>query len=182
MKNIDWNSVNEATNSRLTPGGYVCGILNAEDVPDKEYLRIEFDIADGPYKNYFREMRDRLNLTQWPAGGVLIRSYKPKAQPFFKAFLTSVQASNPGYTFQNDETTLRRRLVGLVLGEEEYEYNGEVKTRLRVNAVRSVKAIREGDFKVPDKKCLAPAASAPGYSSGSNGDYALIEDDGDLPF
>lgn len=184
MKNIDWNSVNEATDARLTPGGYICGILNAGDVPDKEYLRIEFDIAEGPYKNYFREMRDRLNLPQWPAGGVLIRSYKPKAQPFFKAFLTSVQASNPGYVFRNDETSLRRKLVGLVLGEEEYEYNGEVKTRLRVAAVRSVKAIRDGDFKVPDKKCLAPAAAPAQWHSGGSGnaDFALIEDDGDLPF
>ena len=134
MKNINWNNVQEATDARLTAGGYVCGILRAEDVPDKEYLRIEFDIAEGPYKNYFRDLRDRLNLPQWPAGGVLIRSYKEKAQPYFKAFLTSVQNSNPGYTFNNDEATLSRKLVGMVLGEEEYEYNGQIKTRLRVSA------------------------------------------------
>lgn len=174
MKNIDWNNVSEVTD-RLTPGGYVCGIVRAEDVPDKEYLRIEFDIAEGPYKNYFRELRDRLALDKWPGGGVLVRSYKPKAQPFFKAFLTSVQCSNPGYAFNNDESTLTRKLVGLVLGEEEYEYNGEIKTRLRVQSVRSVKAIRDGDFTVPEKKCLAPsAAPAPVYEP--------IDDDGDLPF
>ena len=176
MRNIDWNSVNEATDTRLTPGGYICGIVRAEDVPDKEYLRIEFDIAEGPYKNYFREMRDRLNLDKWPSGGVLIRSYKEKAQPFFKAFLTSVQVSNPGYVFKNDETTLARKLVGLVLGEEEYEYNGEVKTRLRVSAVRSVKAIREGDYKTPEKKLLsARPQSAPAFEP-------IADDDGDLPF
>lgn len=176
MKNIDWNNVTEATDSRLTPGGYICGIVRAEDVPDKEYLRIEFDIAEGPYKNYFREMRDRMNLDNWPRAGVLIRSYKEKAQPYFKAFLTAVQNSNAGYTFKNDESTLSRKLVGMVLGEEEYEHNGEVKTRLYVNAVRSVKAIQNGDFAVPNKKTLptkAPSVDA----------YAPIsDDDGDLPF
>lgn len=176
MKNIDWNNVTEATDSRLTPGGYVCGIIRAEDVPDKEYLRIEFDIAEGPYKNYFREMRDRMNLDTWPRAGVLIRSYKEKAQPYFKAFLTAVQNSNAGYTFKNDESTLSRKLVGMVLGEEEYEYNGEIKTRLYVNAVRSVKAIQSGDFAVPNKKTLP--AKAPSVDT-----YAPIsDDDGDLPF
>lgn len=175
MKNIDWNSVQEASDDRLLPGGYVCGIIRAEDVPDKEYLRIEFDIAEGPFKNYFRSLRDRLGLDSWPRGGVLIRSYKPKAQPFFKSFLTAVQASNAGYTFRNDETTLARKMVGLVLGEEEYEYNGEVKTRLRVSSVRSVKAIREGDFKVPDKKLLDRPVTA-------SNEFTPIADDEDLPF
>ena len=41
MKNIDWNNVQEASEDRLLPGGDVCGILRAEDVPDKEDLRIE---------------------------------------------------------------------------------------------------------------------------------------------
>lgn len=176
MKNIDWNNVSEATDARLTPGGYVCGIVRAEDVPEKEYLRIEFDIAEGPFKNYFRELRDRLALDKWPGGGVLIRSYKPKAQPFFKAFLTSVQVSNPGYTFQNDETTLARKRVGLVLGEEEYEYNGEIKTRLRVVAVRSVKAIQDGDFTVPPKKLLEPEARP------VDTNFTILDDSDDLPF
>lgn len=177
MKNINWNNVSEASDARLTAGGYVCGIVRAEDVPEKEYLRIEFDIAEGPYKNYFRDLRDRLNLDKWPSGGVLIRSYKEKAQPFFKSFLTSVQNSNPGYVFQNDEATLSRKLIGMVLGEEEYEYNGEVKTRLRVSSTHSVKAIRDKDFTVPEKKCLAPAATS--YTAS----YEPIDDtSGDLPF
>ena len=175
MKNIDWSNVQEASDDRLLPGGYVCGIIRAEDVPEKEYLRIEFDIAEGPFKNYLRSLRDRLGLDSWPSGGVLIRSYKPKAQPFFKQFLTSVQVSNAGYTFRNDEATLSRKMVGLVLGEEEYEYNGEIKTRLRVSAVRSVKAIRDGDFKVPDKKLLDRSVN-------STDDFTPIADDGDLPF
>lgn len=179
MKNIDWSSVQEATEGRrLVPGGYVCGIVKAEDVPDKEYLRILFDIAEGPDKNYFRDMAERMKLDSWPYAGVLIRSYKPNARPFFKGFLTAVEASNPGYRFGNDERTLARRLVGLVLGEEEYEYNGEVRTRLRVASVRSAEAIRRGEFEVPAPKKLA-RASAP---AAANDDFIAMDDDADIPF
>lgn len=186
MKNINWDNVQEATESqRLAPGGYVCGIVMAEDVPQKEYLSIQFDIAEGDQKNYFRQLRDRLELDDWPFDGTFIRSYKPKAQPFFKAFLTSVEVSNPGYKFNNDERTLSRKYVGLVLGEEEYVSNdGTVKTRLRVAQVRSIKAIRDGDFKVPELKKVAPGTTV-GYAAAStsaNNDFAPIDDNEDLPF
>lgn len=179
MKSIDWNNVQEATEGRrLAPGGYVCGIVKAEDLPDKEYLRILFDIAEGPDKNYFRDMAERMQLDGWPYAGILIRSYKPKAQPFFKGFLTAVEASNPGYHFTNDERTLTRKLVGLVLGEEEYEYNGEVRTRLRVASVRSVDAIRKGDYDTPPLKKLARTGAQPGV----NDEFISMDDDEDIPF
>lgn len=188
MKSINLDAVQEAQEfERLGPGGYVCGIIRAEDVPEKEYLRIEFDIADGPFKNYFRGMRERLALDSWPASGVLYRSYKESALPFFKQFVTCVQVSNAGYVFKNDEATLARKLFGVVMGEEEYEKNdGTIGTRLKAATVRSVKAIREGDFKVPTIKKLktAPAAYADAYRTqpANSTDYAAIDDGEDLPF
>lgn len=48
MKNINWNSVPDPVElPRLTPGGYVCKITVAVDVPEKEYLKLEYDIAEG---------------------------------------------------------------------------------------------------------------------------------------
>lgn len=179
MRNIDWSNVQEATEShRLAPGGYVCSIVRAEDLPDKEYLRILFDIAEGPDKDYFRGMYERMQLDGWPYAGVLIRSYKPKAQPFFKGFLSAVEASNPGYRFDNDERTLRGRLVGLVLGEEEYEYNGELRTRLRVASVRSVDTIRSGEYDTPTIKKLARPAPPPAAADS----FVSLGDDDDIPF
>lgn len=188
MKNINLDAVQEAQEfERLVPGGYICGIVRAEDVPEKEYLRIEFDIADGPFKNYFRDMRDRLALDSWPSAGVLYRSYKESALPFFKQFITCVQVSNAGYVFKNDEATLARKLFGVVMGEEEYEKNdGTIGTRLKAAIVRSVKSIREGDFKVPALKKLkaAPAAYADAYRTqpANSTDFATIDDGEDLPF
>lgn len=187
MKNIDWNSVDEAQEfSRLPVGGYICGIVRAEDVPEKEYLRIEYDIADGEFKNYYRNQAQR--NPDWNWGGVLIRSYKEKAQPFFKAFLTSVEKSNSGFKFGNDEKTLVRKMVGLVLAEEEYQkQNGSIGTRLYVAQVHSVDAIKKGEYKVPELKKLSSEAAqassaAPAYAGGSSSGYENIPSDDDLPF
>lgn len=159
MKNIDWNNVQEAEEfQRLLSGGYICGIVRVEDVPEKEYLRIEYDIADGEFKNYYRQQAQR--NPDWNWGGVLIRSYKEKALPFFKAFLTAVEKSNTGFKFNNDEKTLVRKLVGLVLAEEEYQkQNGDIGTRLYVAQVHTVDAIRKGKFEVPKLKKLSGSAA-----------------------
>lgn len=172
MKNVNLQNVEEAKDfERLPAGGYVCGITAVEDVPDKEYLRIEFDIAEGDFKNYYRDLYQSKSF--W--GGNFIKSYKDKALPFFKGFVTSVENSNPGYKFDYDESTLKRKFVGLVLGEEEYLGNDEVvKTRLYVAQIHSVDKIREGKFEVPKLKKLAQDNS--GFQPVAN-----VNDD-DLPF
>ena len=69
IKNID--SVQEAGDSRRLPaGGYVCKYTNVEDNSDKNYLYMEFDIAEGEYKGYYKELEERLDF--W--GGRCYRS------------------------------------------------------------------------------------------------------------
>jgi hypothetical protein len=155
MKNIDLTNVQEAADfENLTPGGYIAKITVVEDVEAKEYLRIEYDIAEGKFKGYYGELFDRANF--W--GGRMIRSYKEKALPFLKAFITSVENSNKGYKWDSDEQKLVGKLVGIVLAEEEYTGNdGTTKTRLYVSTTRSIDEIKKGNFKIPEKKTLAPA-------------------------
>ena len=150
MKYVNLDNVQEAGDfNRLTPGGYICGITRVEDVPEKEYLKIEYDIAEGEFRNYFRQLSERFGF--W--GGRFIRSYKDSALPFFRSFTKAVERSNKGYEFDYDEHKLVRKYIGLVLGEEEYiSKDGEIKTRLYVASTRSVDAIKQGDFKVPELK------------------------------
>jgi hypothetical protein len=89
-----------------------------------------------------------------------------------------VTKSNPGYLFDGntnaDEKTLTGKLIGLVLGEEEYTGNdGTIRTRLYCVTEKTVDDIRAGKFKVPDKKTLAPTSS--GFTD-------MGGDDSDLPF
>lgn len=183
MKNINWDNVQEASEYKTLPvGAYVAGIVAAEDVPEKEYLNIYWDVAEGEFRGYFREMtksmqqRGKLDSGKWAWGGITKKSYKETALPFFKAFLTSVEQSNPGYKFANDEKTLRGKLVGVILGEEEYMANdGTVKTKLVVSKFTSVDKVREGDVEIPPKKLLSGSAVPAAYT-------APVSDNDDLPF
>lgn len=162
-----------------TAGGYVCKIVNVTDVPldDKgkgDYLKIEFDIAEGKFDGYYKEQFD-----QWGGfwGASFIRSYKEKALGMFKHFVNCVENSNKNYTWDWNETGLIGKRVGIVMGEEEYLNNsGVVKNKLVVKEIKTVDDITNGDFKVPEPKKLAPTTAliAP--------NFVELKNDEELPF
>lgn len=148
MKSVDLTNVQESGDfQRPEPGAYICTIEKAEDLPDKEYLKITYDIAEGDFKGYYHEMRD--NHPDWEWAGAYTKSYKPTALPMFKRFCTAVSRSNGNYVFDGgkvnaDEKTLIGKKVGLLFGEEEYYGNdGELKTRLRIAGEFSVDKLAE---------------------------------------
>jgi len=160
IKNIE--TVQEAGDGgkRLPAGGYICKYTKVEDNPDKEYLYMEYDIAEGEYKGYYAELEERLDF--W--GGKCYRSYKPAALPMFKRMCSAVTKSNKKFIFDGndhaDEKTLVGKLVGMVFGEEEYIGNdGSTKTRLYVVRETSIEDIKEGKYKVPEIKKIKPAAT-----------------------
>ncbi len=157
MKKINWKNVPDQVDfERLQPGGYVCKITLATDVPQKEYLKMEYDIAQGPQSGYYNELYKAKGF--W--GGTFYRSYKEKAQSMFKGFLTAVKESNTGFVFEDDEKRLEGKLIGLVLAEEEYRGNdGKIKKRLYVAATKNINKILSGDFTVPELKKLDLSAS-----------------------
>ena len=175
MKAINnWNDIQAAgSNERPGAGGYVCIIRKVTDDPEKEQLRIEYDIAEGPFKNYAADTAERSGW--WPLDTV--KSYKAKALPFFKAFTDAVEATNAGYKWNFDERTLVGKGVGIVLREEEY-YNrsGQLKTRLKPYEFMAVARIRGGDFTVPERKVADQAQQTTSPFTD------LGEDDGTLPF
>ncbi len=164
MKPInDWNNVQASNDDfkRPGPGGYICKIISAVDVPEKEYLRIEYDIAAGEFKDHWQTTMEQFKW--W--GGDFYRSYKESALGMFKGFTDAVEGSNKGYTWDWDEKGLSGKLIGLVLGEEEYVKNdGSIGIRLKVRSTKTVDQINEGRFRIPKLKKLdgenAPSASA----------------------
>lgn len=181
VRQIDnWDDIQEKQDGEFpspAPGGYVAVIVNVEDNEEKQYLRIEWDYADGAYKGENAATFARAGF--WPT--TLFRSYKDSALGFFKGFKTAVELSNPGYTFDcRRPQALAGKAVGLVLGEEEYvKGTGEIAARLYVAQTRTVKAIRERDYKVPPLKKLNPAAGTD-KPAGQFQPYA--GDDDDCPF
>ena len=145
-------------------GGYIAKIVSVKDVPldantgKGKYLTINYDFAEGDFKDYYKDMQERLSADWW--GGHYIRSYKKKALPMFKRFCECVSKSNNGFVFDggqinHDEQTLVGKYIGLLLGEEEYNANdGTVKTRLYVVREYTIEQIKAGKFKVPELKKL----------------------------
>ena len=158
---------------RLPAGGYVIRITACEDKPDVEYLVITYDIFEGAYKDHFKDSDAEHVFTHQ-----FIRSYKATALGMFKAFTNALEASNPGYKWDWNEKGLAGKLLGVVLGEEEYENNrGEVKTGLKVRSCRAADDIRQGNFKVPELKKLEKTAVQPAQVPG----FTPLSD-ADVPF
>ena len=167
--------------AKPTAGGYICKIINVEDVPMNaqgkgDYLRIQYDIADGDFKGYYKEQFDKWG-GNWNAS--FIRSYKEKALGMMKHFTNCIEQSNTGYVWDWNEKGLVGKFVGLVLGEEEYKNSaGEIKTKLTVNQVKTVEDIKNGNFKVPAPKKLEVE-----NSSNNIAEFTPIDDSSDdLPF
>jgi hypothetical protein len=180
MQKTNWDEIQEAQDfEKPVPGGYIAKITSVKEVEDKEYWWVEWDFSEGQFKDYYHELFASKDF--W--GGKLIRSYKPKAMPFFKAFKTALEESNRGFKF--DETNpgcIVGKVMGIVLAEEEYIGNdGKMKIRTYVDKTHSVRAIQAGDFKVPELKKLAGSAAAASASAG-NQFAELPENEEELPF
>lgn len=159
MKRINnWENIQESTTfKRLKPSGYVCKILKVEDYPDKEYLKIYFDVNGGEDKGYFKSQfeKDTRKERKWPNAGTFIRSYKDSAASMFKGFVNAIEKSNKGYQWNFDEKTLVNKVVGLIIADEQYQnQKGQVRVRNYVAAVRSVETIEKGEYEIPALKEL----------------------------
>lgn len=158
IKNFESVQASSGEFARPLAGGYVCKIINVIDVPVNpetgkgDYLKIEYDIAEGDFMGYYKALVDRFGGT-WSAN--TMRSYKENAVGMFKHFINCVEKSNKNYGWDWNESSLIGKTVGFVLGEEEYENTqGQIKSRLVVKQVKTADEIRRGEFKIPAPKKL----------------------------
>lgn len=156
MKKVEgFEQVEEAQNIPIIePGAYICQITDVEDVEEKQYLKVYFDIVEeGKFKGHFKKIEEQFGDKR----GVIYRSYKRKALPFFKAFITAVEKSNDGYEWNWNEESLVNKYVVVVFGEEEYlpkdaEHINDTRTIVKPQDTRSIQAYKNGDIKTPKVK------------------------------
>lgn len=154
MLKTNWVEVDENGFEKLPAGAYVARIVDVEDVPEREYLNVVYDIAEGPHKGHYSDDWGQRN----PWAHRFVRSYKEAAQGMFRAFLSRLEESNAGFDVARwQERCDEREFVGLYLGivlqTEQYTSNkGEDRERLDVVGVYSVRDIRNGDYKMPAPK------------------------------
>ena len=153
---------NDGSFEQLPAGVYRCKICLVRDDPEKEYLYVEYDIAEGEHAGYFERLSDRAGF--W--GGKIFLSYKDKAESLFKRALKAINATNGSYLFNPfsdgknaDEKTLIGKTFWVVLHEEEYEKSdGTIGSRMTASAAAFLNEsqAKEGKF---NKKLLDKVAA-----------------------
>lgn len=174
MNKIDnWDKIDDASEfATLVVGPQVCKIVNVNDNPDKECMCVEFDISEGDLKGYYGELHKAFPASRWR--GFIYRSYKQTAAKFFKAFITAVEKSNPGFKWDWDENKLVGKTVVVNFREEEYiNKQNEKAVIIKGFEFRSLEALKAGEIKIAPRLCLDEDESAKAKP---------IAEDKDLPF
>lgn len=157
MKPIaNFDQVPESTDfKRLVPGGYIVRFEAVDELADKEYFQIVYDVAEGEFKGLYSD--------EWGKEHAYAHthraSYKEKAHGLFKSMLSSIDKSNNCKLVDKAQKAgitsadLKGKLVGAVIGYETYVGNdGNDKQRLVIRSFKSVDDIRSGNFQVPQPK------------------------------
>lgn len=190
----DWDQVKAYEERRRLPaGGYICEIKNIkEDVSKtgKPMVVVALDIAEGDYKGYFMDehmrSKDFNPDAKWPFAGtkwILQQDYNDptKTNRMLKGFVGAVEAENVNIDNgkELDFSRAKGALVGVVFREEEKE--GQLMNYWTTvpNYFVSCEDIRTGNFRVPEKKPLAPAAPIQ-YSTDIPDSFQQAVDD--IPF
>lgn len=194
MLGINLNGVSTAGGSTMIePGGYVIEITKVSNDTMKFKLDIEFDIAEGPYTDYYEDKDG------WKHS--VSKYYTEKAKPFFKKFIETIEDSNggaPGLVVQVtdedgepqediDEAKLVGMKLGIVFGLEEKvsKKTGNIyrKEDFFNAEFVTVDDIHEGKFTVPELKKLENVPTAPSSTDvvDTTAGFTPIKDE-DVPF
>ena len=191
IKKFDIEKTKEYGDFQMLPrGGYVCVIKGAkveERSDGSQVIVLAMDIAEGEYKGYYQQDLDRQtgekiwHCRYWlnvPRDDGSEHDEWDKRK--FKTFTTSLEKSNDGYKFDWDEQKFIGKLIGGLFNYREFETSsGTVGESPNLAQVRSVDAIRSGDYKLPKDKKLA-GISLPPASNDIPDSFAAAEVD--IPF
>ena len=172
QSNYDKIQVNQEF-ERLELGGHKGIIKNIIEytsaISGNTSLKVEVDTSsDDKQPNYFQKQFDEnTNMDKkWSNSGTKYVSLKQDENciKMLKAFITSVENSNPNFTYDwNKEVDqLKGKKVGLVFGLEEYQNDkGETKTATKLTQFRSIDKVENA--RIPNVRLL-------------NGSYMPIDD------
>lgn len=185
-----WDSVSVFEDRpKLPVGAYICKIKKA--VPQNNsygnQLAVLFDISEGEYKDFYSNEFKTNSAEDKKYKGVLKvwlptddGSDKDKITiSKFKGFTKSVEDSNPGYSWNWDENSLKGKSVGILFRNEEWEFNGKTGFVARPFIALSTGRVESGNFTIPADKLLNRESDAPVNAEPLP---KADESDGELPF
>lgn len=193
-KFTNWDNVKASTETLQLPvGGYVSKIMGAEIVTYHEktlnefsQLLVSIDISEGEYANYYAEdyRNQQWEDKKWRG---IVRLYLPKedgsdkdewTKSTFKGFTDAVEDSNNGYHWDWNEQNLKGKTVGVLVRNEQWEYEGNSGWKTKPFKFISADLIKNNKYKTPKDKPLKNSYSTTDQSNG----FTEMPLDEDLPF
>ena len=161
-KGRDWNSVQayDGESTALKPGAYICVVKGMKETRSRNgapMIELMFDIAEGEYKDYYLEKyrREKLEHNKVSYKGIyrtLLETKDGNTNPYFKGLITVIEKSN-GFVLPDEfsENDVKGKLFGGLFRKREWEKDKWV---TELTSVRTVEAIREGNYILPEDKPL----------------------------
>lgn len=134
----------------LPAGAYSCKILSAceykNDQTGNKSLKVMVDIADGEFKDYFKKRYDSDTRVdkKYDNNACKYLGLGETGLPFLKGFITCVENSNAGYTWNWDEETLKGKKIGCIFSYEEYlKQDGTKGVKVKLSQFRSIDKLKD---------------------------------------
>lgn len=184
-----------AGGARLPIGAYVCKIMGVryEEGQDgrSDMIVLQFDIAEGEQKDFFRKQFDANQSEDKKWKGV-VRVYVPNddgsekdgwTKRSFAGWTDAFEKSNSGYSWDWDENKLKGKTVGIVFGETGTVISGKEVKYTEARFGIDVAKVRDGS--APAAKFKAKNGYGKGVPTDDDGFMsvdAIAKDIEDLPF
>lgn len=178
----------------IETGGHHAIIMSVKEQKSstgKDMIVVALDFAKndkqpGYFKNQFDN--DTRSEKKWPYQAVqyiVTEDADGKCSRSFKGFITAFERSNNTVTNWGDKfiNQFKNKKIGVVYGEVEEEYNGEVKTRRRIRWFCEDAKVESQN--APAKKYLPINNATSGSNNGNNGDDFMKIPEGaneEIPF
>lgn len=186
MKQFSGFKAEKASSGReiLPAGGYVCEIksVKEENFDWGSRLALAIDVVEGDYAGFFKKDFDGNDREDKKWRGIY-RISIPKddgteqdgwTKRSFGNFIWAIQESNPGYTWNWDEKTLKGKKLGVLYRNKEWEVDGKTGWTTEAAGSISVEDCRAGKFKMlkdkplKDRPAQGQTASAPDVVAGED--------------
>lgn len=192
MKQFDFEVKKTGSGREILPAdGYVCNILSAKEETFSwgSRLVLAIDVAEGVYEGFFKRDFDNNDREDKKWRGIY-RVNIPKddgtdqdnwTKRTFGNFIWSVQESNPGYTWDWNEKSLKGKKIGVIYRNREWEMNGRTGWTTEAGGSASVEDIRSGKFRLLKDRPLKdrPLKNRPTEQIESAG---IVDSEDMLPF
>lgn len=140
---------------KLPIGAYVLKILEVEK--GDNYLELQFDIAEGEFKDFYKRQYENSTLDDKKWKGKT-RVWLPKndgsdqdnwTMRKLKTIMNAFEDSNKNFRWEWDETAINGLVIGGLFNSKEYDFNGLHGFYTNCKKLIAADKVREGKYTLP---------------------------------